>query len=119
MLGGGRVLHKLKEELGGTLEYRRAEGVVLVHGQQSEEGPEKAAACVRTALLLSDGGGGPKVRPPLQRERHRIPTLNSEFCTQASNMGLDDRCAPTKMTDGIQQKLGRLQSRGEQRSRMM
>lgn len=61
MLGGGRVLHKLKEEMGGTLEYRRGEGIVLVYGQQNEGGPAKAAACVRTALLLSDGGGGPKV----------------------------------------------------------
>lgn len=61
LLGGGRVLHKLKEELGGTLEYRRSQGVVCVHGQQG--GPQKAAACVRTALLLRDESNEePKVR---------------------------------------------------------
>lgn len=59
MLGGGRVLHKLKEELGGVLEYRRSEGVVVVYGQRS--GPEKAAACVRTALILSDRAERSKV----------------------------------------------------------
>ncbi|CAN0381959.1 unnamed protein product, partial [Ectocarpus sp. 12 AP-2014] len=57
LLGGGRVLHKLKEELGGTLEYRRSHGVVFVYGQQG--GPRKAAACVRTALLLRNGRGEP------------------------------------------------------------
>lgn len=61
LLGGGRVLHKLKEELGGTLEYRRSQGVVCVHGQQGN--PYKAAACVRTALLLRDGRGEPMVSP--------------------------------------------------------
>ncbi|CBN79330.1 hypothetical protein Esi_0198_0016 [Ectocarpus siliculosus] len=58
LLGGGRVLHKLKEELGGTLEYRRSHGVVCVYGQQG--GPRKAAACVRTALLLRSGRGEPR-----------------------------------------------------------
>lgn len=53
------MLHKLKEELGGTLEYRRSQGVVCVYGQQG--GPRKAAACVRTALLLRDGSGEPQV----------------------------------------------------------
>ena len=53
------MLHKLKEELGGTLEYRRSQGVVCVYGQAG--GPRKAAACVRTALLLRDGTGEPKV----------------------------------------------------------
>ncbi|CAB1102971.1 unnamed protein product [Ectocarpus sp. CCAP 1310/34] len=58
LLGGGRVLHKLKEELGGTLEYRRSHGVVCVYGQQG--GPRKAAAYVRTALLLRNGRGEPR-----------------------------------------------------------
>lgn len=59
LLGGGRVLHKLKEALGGTLEYRRSQGVVCVHGQQGNT--YEAAACVRTALLLRDGRGEPRV----------------------------------------------------------
>lgn len=60
LLGGGRVLHKLKEELGGVLEYRRPQGVVCVYGQR--ENPAKAAACVRTALVLRDRRGEPTVR---------------------------------------------------------
>lgn len=59
LLGGGRVLHKLKEEFGGTLEYRRSQGVVCVYGQRGST--RKAAACVRSAMLLRDGRGEQRV----------------------------------------------------------
>ncbi|CAM9648561.1 unnamed protein product, partial [Scytosiphon promiscuus] len=55
LLGGGRVLHKLKEEFGGTLEYRRSQGIVCVYGQRGST--RKAAACVRSAMLLRDARG--------------------------------------------------------------
>lgn len=61
LLGGGRVLHKLKEEFGGVLEYRRPpQGVVCIYGQRGS--PTKAASCVRTALLLRDKRGESRVR---------------------------------------------------------